>query len=414
MSYRFVLSAWPLGWFELVLAQCLQDSVDPSRYALSFVARNKWRRTFRRELHFQVTNSMTRGTGSSRGHWLQPRVLVAGVLVLFTFIVQYGESNTNKAPYNVGRVTEPQLFAEGIVSTEDDEVGGTFTPDGSEFYFVKLNPYTTFPHLGMICVSRFRGGRWTVPEVVPFSGRNLDFPPKISPDGKTMYFSSSRPAPGKTARVLRIWAVARAWDEWGEPRVLPAPINAEDSWNWAPSVTNDGTLYFASNRDGQKAHIFRSRLVNESYVQPERLGPEINSEFNESDPYISPDEKTLIFSSFGNDLGDADRAETLKGGGVLYARADLYISTNREGKWLPARHLRHSINSVADEGSPSLTADGKYLFFTSERSPFTVPTARRFNYDEIEAILHSTLNGHGNIFFISSEALDTDETGGRK
>jgi hypothetical protein len=279
---------------------------------------------------------------------------------------------------------------------------------------VKLNQYTTSPRLGLICVSRFRNGQWTKPEVVPFSGRDLDFLPKLSPDGKTMYFSSSRPAPGKTAPVARIWSVERTSDGWHEPHVLPAPINAEDSSSWGPSVTSDGALYFASTRDGRGAHIYRSRFVNRSYAEPEKLGPEINSEFNESDPYVSPDEKILIFSSSGKGLGDFDRAETLKGGGVLYGRADLYISANRNGRWLPARHLGHGINSVAKEGSPSLTPDGKYLFFASERSPFTVPTSHRLNYDEIEEMLHSTLNGHGNIFFISRDALEAEELGVRR
>ncbi len=310
-------------------------------------------------------------------------------------------------PYDAGPVASPRLFAEGVVSTEDDESGGTFSPDGSEFYFVKLDQYTTFPRIGLICVSRFRDGRWTQPEVVPFSGRNLDFPPKISPDGRTMYFSSSRPAPGKSAHVLRVWAVDRTADGWGEPRVLPAPVNApDDRWNWAPSVTRDGTLYFTSNRDGGQAHIYRSRYVNGAYTEPEKLGPEINSQFNESDPYISPDEKTLIFSSSGNGLGEDDRPETLHGGGVLYSRSDLYISTNQNGAWTRARHLERGINSVADESAPSLTPDGKYLFFSSERSGFTVPTAHPLDYDEIEAMLHSTLNGHGNIFFIGSDALE--------
>jgi Tol biopolymer transport system component len=336
--------------------------------------------------------------------------LLATVVLLVSTATTPGGSAVNGNSYDVGRVSEPRLFAEGVISTEDDELGGTFSPDGSEFYFVKVIQYTSFPRLGLICVSRYRHGQWTEPEVVSFSGRDLDFPPKVSPDGQTMYFSSSRPAPGKTARVLRIWAVDRIGDGWGEPRVLPAPINAPDnSWNWAPSVTRNGTLYFTSNREGGKSHIYRSRYINGSYAEPEKLGPEINSEFNESDPYISPDEKILIFSSSGNDLGDQDRAETLKGGGVLYARADLYVSTNRNGKWSAAHHLGHSINSVADEGSPSLTPDGKYLFFASERSAFTVPTAHKLDYDEIEQMLHSTLNGHGNIYFISSEALDLED-----
>jgi Tol biopolymer transport system component len=338
---------------------------------------------------------------------------VLGALIFF-LAAKCGQPKGSKAPYDVGRVLAPRIFAENIVSTEDDEAGGTFTPDGSEFYFVKFNQYTSFPQLGLICVSHFRNGRWTQPQVFPFSGKNLDFPPKISPDGKTMYFSSSRPAPGTTAWALRIWAVDRLAAGWGEPRLLPPPINTSNSLDLAPSVTRDGTLYFVSNRKDQKSHIYRSRYVNGTYSEPEELGPEINSEFNEGDPYISPDEKILIFSSSGNGLGESDRTETLKGGGVLYARADLYISTNQGGKWSSARHLGHDINSVADEGSPSLTPDGKYLFFSSERSAFTVPTAHRLSYDEIETMLHSTLNGHGNIFFVSREALDLQEVGGRQ
>ncbi len=317
------------------------------------------------------------------------------------------------SPYSVGLAKQPHLFAEGVVSTEDDEIGGTFSPDGTEFYFVKLNQYTNGPRLGLICVSRFQNGKWTEPEVVPFSGRYLDFPPKISPDGSTMYFSSSRPAPGKTAHVLRIWSAQKTAAGWSEPQVLPSPINApDDASNWAPSVTRDGTLYFVSTRVDGHSHIFRSRYTNGSYAEPEKLGSEINSEFNEADPYISPDEKTLFFSSSGDDLGDKDRPETLKGGGVLYARGDLYVSINRDGKWSPARHLEHGVNSVADESAPSLTPDGKYLFFTSERSAFTVPTAHPLDYDEIERMLHSTLNGHGNVFFISIEVLGLPESAG--
>ena len=89
--------------------------------------------------------------------------------------------------------------------------------------------------------------------------------------------------------------------------------------------------------------------MNQSSAEVEKLGPQINSEFNESDPYISPDEKILIFSSSAADIvGQADRPETMKGPGVLYARGDLYVSTNRNGTWTPARHLKHNINSVAD------------------------------------------------------------------
>lgn len=359
-------------------------------------------------LKWNRTRNAPRSSRTQSGlRWAHPW---CAALLFSCLAISRGECRRHKPPYDAGNVAEPRLFAEGIISTEDDEAGGTFSPDGTEFYFVKLNPYTTFPRLGLICVSRYSGGHWTQPEVVPFSGGFLDFPPKLSADGNTMYFSSSRPAPGKTSRVLRVWSVERARSGWGEPHVLPSPVNADDSWNWAPSVTSNGTLYFASNRDGRTSHIYRSRLVNGSYAEVEKLGPQINSEFNESDPYISPDEKILIFSSSAADIvGQADRPETMKGPGVLYARGDLYVSTNRNGTWTPARHLKHNINSVADEGAPSLTPDGKYLFFTSERSPFYSLAPRRMSSDEIERTMHATLNGHGNLFLISRDALDLEE-----
>src|ERR1700753_2390425 len=140
--------------------------------------------------------------------------------------------------------SEPPLFGEGVISTPGDEAGGVFSPDGNEFYFAKLNPTTTFPRVGLLCVSHWRQGKWTTPESLPFTGKYLDFPPRLSPDGKTMYFGSSRPAPGSKARVMRIWKTEKTSEGWSEPQPFPAPINLEDHWNWGASVTNDGTIYF--------------------------------------------------------------------------------------------------------------------------------------------------------------------------
>jgi Tol biopolymer transport system component len=97
----------------------------------------------------------------------------------------------------------------------------------------------------------------------------------------------------------------------------------------------------------------------------------------------------------------------LKGGGVLYARGDLYASrsTGAGGKWTKARHLEHGINTFADESSPSLTPDGRFLFFTSERSPFSIPPSRPMDAREVDRVLRSTLNGHGNVFYVGVDTL---------
>lgn len=301
----------------------------------------------------------------------------------------------------------PHLFAEGVISTPGDEAGGVFSPDGRDFYFAKFNPTTTFPRLGLLCVSHWQQGRWTTPEVLPFSGRFLDFPPRLSPDGQTMYFASSRPAPGTKARVLRIWKTVKTKDGWTEPEPLPSPINApEDHWNWGASVTNDGTIYFTSDREqAGRPRIYRSRLINGAYQEPEKVPEPVNSEFNDYDPFISADETMLFFVSAGNDA-EHKRDGTLYTGGYPYARGDIYFCRNEGGKWTRARHLEHGVNTVLDEDYPALTPDGKQLVFSSARSPFTVPVAHKLTMEELEKSLHSTLNGLGNIYTIPVDALD--------
>jgi hypothetical protein len=313
-------------------------------------------------------------------------------------------------PYQVkGKVAEPRIFAEGIVSTANDEIGGAFSPDGTEFYFAQFAPYTTVPRLGLLCVSRFSNGHWSAPEVLPFSGRYLDYPPKFDSSGKRLLFASSRPLPDGKRGAIRIWEVEQTASGWGEPHPLPPPINQPgSSWNADPSVTSDGTLYFSSDREGKGAlHIYRSLFASGRYAEPEKLGPEINSEFNDYQPYVSPDGKILLFSSVGSQVPPyRHRPEELTGGGRPYARGDLYVSYNKAGKWSTARHLEHNINTVAEEEFPFLTPDGRYLFFSSDRSPFTVPVAKRLDYVRLQRQLRSVYNGHGNVFFIDAQALD--------
>jgi Tol biopolymer transport system component len=226
-----------------------------------------------------------------------------------------------------------------------------------------------------------------------------------------MYFASSRPLAGSQARVLRIWKSSRQGETWGEPEALPAPINQDASWNWGASVAADGTLYFTSTRDpGGRPRLFSARLVDGKYETPKMLGPEINSDFNESDPFISPDGKRLFFVSTG-DFASAtrQRPEALLTGGFPYPRGEIYESHSVDGKWSKARHLGAGVNSVGEESNPAISPDGKYLFFTSERSPFVVPTAARMDIDRLESRLHSIENGHGNVNFIALDALNLED-----
>jgi WD40-like Beta Propeller Repeat len=345
-----------------------------------------------------------------------PMLAIPALLVCAAAIARPGlrphsqPTQSSSPPYHVaGPVSSPQVFAEGIISTEEDEIGGAFNADGTEFYFTRLVAYTTLPRLGILCVSHFRDGRWTPAEVLPFSGKYLDYPPRFDSTGTRLLFASSRPLPDGVRGHIRIWEVDRTPTGWGQPRPLPAPVNAPDNiWNGDPAESSDGTLYFSSDRGSAgNIHIFHARRLAGNYSEPEKLGPEINSEFNDYQPFISPDGNVLIFASSGEgEPPYRHRPEDIATGGQPYPRSDLYLSVKRNGKWSPARHLEHGINTFAEEEFPFLTPDGKYLFFSSERSPFTVPTAHRLDYQELESHLHSVFNGHGNVFYIGAAALE--------
>src|SRR6476661_10098444 len=71
--------------------------------------------------------------------------------------------------------SQPQLFAEGIVSTSDDEFGGSLTPNGDTIYFSKPAPHSY--RYSMLESHRMKGGTWSTPTMLPFSGRYTDSDP---------------------------------------------------------------------------------------------------------------------------------------------------------------------------------------------------------------------------------------------
>ena len=310
------------------------------------------------------------------------------------------------APYaSAAPLPKPRLFAEGVISTPDDEIGGTFTPDGRDFYFARRTPSTISSSLIVICVSHFRNGRWSKPEIAPFSGRYTDFGPSISPDGSRLYFSSVRPVDGVERQSTDIWFVERtAAGPWGEARNIGAPINTANS-EQHPSVARDGTIYFTSDRPNNNGRfdIYRSRRSDGKYLEPEKLGDGVNTaDYGETHPFIAPDQSYLLFASVG-------RPDSPIGGGSPYPRPDLYVSFNRDGQWTAARRLPAPINTDASEAYGFASPDGRYLFFTSERNFTSIPMKRRLTYRELESHLHAVDNGMGNIYQIDWRATGIEE-----
>ncbi len=296
------------------------------------------------------------------------------------------------------RVPEPTMLGPGTISTTANEFGGSMTPDGNEIYFSRSVPRS---YRYAIYRSRRVNGMWSQPELAPFSGVGRDFDAVLSPDGSRMLFISDRPViPGQPKRDYDIWEVDRQPNgEWGTPKNLGYPINRErppgshtqDGNEWFASLAADGTLYFASDGDGERMAIYRARIIGGRYEEPQKLPQEVNGDTDSGEPVIAPDQSFLLFASYGRAGGFGDW--------------DIYISCHQpDGSWSAAENLGPAVNTAQRDYSPRLEPDGHTLIFTSERY-FHTGHDERVTWKTLTEGLQSILNGQGNIYEIDLAQL---------
>ena len=287
-------------------------------------------------------------------------------------------------------ITEPRMLLEGIISTPYDDLNATFSRDGKDVYFSRYIP----GRLGVMMRSHFRNGAWSKPEVMSFSGMYEDYDPALSADGTRLFFCSNRPTPGQEKRQFDIYVVEKdVKGVWGEPNNLGAPVNTPSN-EFYPSVSNDGTLIFSSNRPGGKGQydIYMASWKEGAYQEPQNLGDAINLPTGEIDNYLAPDKSYILFAGYGR--------QDSKGNG------DIYISWFKDGAWTAAKNVGSKVNTSFREYCPAVSPDGKYFFWTSYRSGADTPPTQPHTYDSFMKLLGSPANGQGNVWQIDFTELD--------
>lgn len=140
------------------------------------------------------------------------------------------------------------------------------------------------------------------------------------------------------------------------------PIQMSGSINrfglqYFPYTTADQRFFIytarASARPDHDENIFITERKNGEWQVPVSISDNINTSANEGAATISGDGKTLVFTSCNRPDGLGD--------------CDLYISFRTGNEWSKPKNMGATVNSKAWDSQPSLSADGRTLYFTSTR-----------------------------------------------
>ncbi len=239
------------------------------------------------------------------------------LIFLFFSCTKETQSNLIRLDSNIPTGT-PQVFGEGIISTDSYEFAITFTPEMDEIYFTRRKPGE----------------------------------PHISPKGDKLYFGSTRPLNDTIGSTgLHQWYSKRQENGWSLPIPLEKPFVDKSIIMYLTSSEN-GNLYFTTGEKGDKPEdwvIYNSIMEDGQYKTIKRMGKEINATGKwVAHSYIAPDESYMIYD-FKSDSG--------------YGESDLYISFNKNGSRTEPFNLGPKVNTDQTEMAASVSPDGKYLFF---------------------------------------------------
>ena len=176
----------------------------------------------------------------------------------------------------------------------------------------------------------------------------------ISPDGKTLFIykndTREYKASGGDIFISKIMK-----NKWKTPEPIGKPINST-YWEGGACLSPDGkTLYFTSERKGGFGHSdiwMSTKIDNKKWSKPINLGNIVNSPYDEVGLFMAPDGKTLFFASNGpNSMGSYD----------------VFKTTYENGQWTTPVNLGYPINTEFSDGPITIDASGKVAYLSSDR-----------------------------------------------
>ena len=246
------------------------------------------------------------------------------------------------------------------VSTQDDEYLPIISPDQELSFFTRRSDKMSLQDITTTTIEEFVfskkiNGDFEVGQALsyPFNLESNEGGASITIDNKILYYTKCI-RDNKGYNNCDIYYVNRENGAWSDVQEFPKNISKIDSWESQPTVSSDGkTIIFSSDRSGGygKMDLYEISKVNDTWTSPKNLGSTINSNENEKSPYLHTDGKTLFFAS--------TNFPSLGGFDIFYSRKDSL------GNWQKPINIGYPINTVADEISLFVSTDGNQAYFAS-------------------------------------------------
>jgi outer membrane protein OmpA-like peptidoglycan-associated protein len=136
------------------------------------------------------------------------------------------------------------------------------------------------------------------------------------------------------------------------PLELPKSVNKFQSQYFPVMTADRETLIYTGNQDSDE-NLYVASLKDKNWTEPISISEKINTKENEGTASISADGRTIVFTSCGGRKG--------------FGSCDLFISYKQGDNWTSPQNLGLGVNSPEWESQPSLSADGRTLYFVSDR-----------------------------------------------
>jgi Tol biopolymer transport system component len=229
-----------------------------------------------------------------------------------------------------------EIFAPGIVSVNGRyEYALSFSPDLDEMYFSGEK----VDDVQRAYFSKLKDGKWTLPKKADFTnGKKMnEFEAFVNPGGDKIYFA----AYDSIFSDEKIWYVNRLENSWSDAKLLDSPIN--NDLVFYPNTAKNGDLFYTSI---SKMKMYYAPNKNGKY--PEVHEVEIEYGLH---GYISPSQDFILVDARKENDKTKDK--------------DIHVCfKKKDGTWSKPINLGDGVNSDFTETCPSITPDGKYLFFS--------------------------------------------------